>query len=251
MSSILLSLPPTAGPGILTITLAGVTRQEVQKVLKIVLGGWGEEARLGRAEMEVVRMLGLPFKVEEEERMEIKKAVTDATKWEETNEPKNSYYSLGDNGTSKVGEILEDYLVSNLEEICENPIKDIAVSTVTEFTKTEKVEEDAEELLRLINPETASRRSKRHISTLSEPLKNISKSTAIISHCNHSHAGLKKIACRKCPNCKKEDCMNCKFCKDKVQYGGPGKLRKSCEVKDKCVHPLVLCPRCDRHVPLS
>ena len=131
-------------------------------------------------------------------------------------------------------------------------------STETELTKTEEeeVEKMGEVLLRLINlPKTASRRSKRLISTPSESLKNISKSTkkttAIIGRCNHSHAGLKRLACRKCPDCRKEDCRNCKFCEDKVKYGGPGKLRQSCAAKDKCGHPLVLCPGCSRQVPLS
>ena len=130
-------------------------------------------------------------------------------------------------------------------------------STVAELTKTgEVVNKNGDELLRLINlPETASRRSKRLISTPSKLQKNIFKSTkkpaAIIGRCNHSHAGLKKIACRKCPNCRKEDCRICKFCKDKVQYGGSGKLRQSCEAKEKCGHPLVLCPGCSRQVPLS
>ena len=29
------------------------------------------------------------------------------------------------------------------------------------------------------------------------------------------------------------DCLSCKYCKDKVKYGGPGKLKQACELKKK------------------
>ena len=86
-------------------------------MIKLLLGGWGEEMRLGRGEMEVVRMLGLPIKVEEEEQIQIME--------ESSNESHNSDASIDDDKTSKAGVSLEDIFVPNLEEICEN-LEDIA-----------------------------------------------------------------------------------------------------------------------------
>ena len=36
------------------------------------------------------------------------------------------------------------------------------------------------------------------------------------------------MACKKCENCLKEDCMKCKYCEDRNKNGGKGNLKKVC-----------------------
>ena len=36
------------------------------------------------------------------------------------------------------------------------------------------------------------------------------------------------MACKKCENCLKEDCMRCKYCEDRNKNGGKGNLKKVC-----------------------
>ena len=38
----------------------------------------------------------------------------------------------------------------------------------------------------------------------------------------------KRMRCKGCDNCLKDDCRLCIFCKDMTKYGGPNKLRQRC-----------------------
>ena len=40
------------------------------------------------------------------------------------------------------------------------------------------------------------------------------------------------------------DCKNCVYCKDMTKYGGPGRMKQTCE-KRRCLHPqLPVCAYC-------
>ena len=45
-----------------------------------------------------------------------------------------------------------------------------------------------------------------------------------------------KMPCNNCSACLMNDCGGCKFCLDKRKFGGPGKLKKRCEMR-QCVIP--------------
>ena len=49
----------------------------------------------------------------------------------------------------------------------------------------------------------------------------------------HAVSGKKRKRCGICPNCTRPECGTCKHCRDKPKYGGPGRLKQSCE-KKKC-----------------
>ena len=44
------------------------------------------------------------------------------------------------------------------------------------------------------------------------------------------------MPCNNCSACMMNDCGECKFCLDKRKFGGPGKLKKRCELRT-CVVP--------------
>ena len=41
----------------------------------------------------------------------------------------------------------------------------------------------------------------------------------------------RKFKCGDCPSCLQEECGKCKFCRDKTKNGGPGRLKRPCELK--------------------
>ena len=47
-----------------------------------------------------------------------------------------------------------------------------------------------------------------------------------------------RVPCKICQACVAPDCTKCEFCLDKVRYGGPGLLRKHCQLR-KCLQPLL------------
>ena len=46
---------------------------------------------------------------------------------------------------------------------------------------------------------------------------------------------VKKVRCRECEACKREDCKKCKHCLDMKMYGGPGKMKQTC-ITRKCMN---------------
>lgn len=38
----------------------------------------------------------------------------------------------------------------------------------------------------------------------------------------------RRVRCKQCEPCTREDCMECSFCKDMKKYGGPGRAKQSC-----------------------
>ncbi|XP_072043951.1 uncharacterized protein [Amphiura filiformis] len=75
------------------------------------------------------------------------------------------------------------------------------------------------EMKRCSNEENMSRRDK--VSLASKTRKSSSK----------EH----RIKCGLCDNCLRDDCGECRFCKDMKKYGGPGRLRQSCKMK-RCLN---------------
>jgi len=49
-----------------------------------------------------------------------------------------------------------------------------------------------------------------------------------------SSSSSRKRKCGCCVGCRRQNCGECKFCKDKAKFGGPNKLRQACKYK-KCM----------------
>lgn len=48
--------------------------------------------------------------------------------------------------------------------------------------------------------------------------------------------GRKRKRCGVCEGCQATDCGNCKFCRDMLKFGGPGKKKQCCEYRH-CLNP--------------
>ncbi|KAM7446348.1 Lysine-specific demethylase 2A [Porites harrisoni] len=54
----------------------------------------------------------------------------------------------------------------------------------------------------------------------------------------------RRTRCGQCENCQREDCGECKTCKDMKKFGGPGRMKQSCQLR-VCTDPnLPTCVRC-------
>ena len=47
-----------------------------------------------------------------------------------------------------------------------------------------------------------------------------------LSYKNHRR---RRVRCKTCEACIGGDCKNCVYCKDMTKYGGPGKMKQTCE----------------------
>ena len=47
--------------------------------------------------------------------------------------------------------------------------------------------------------------------------------------------------CGSCPGCLREDCGQCRNCKDKVKFGGPGTKKQKCMLR-ACTNMVSICP---------
>lgn len=41
----------------------------------------------------------------------------------------------------------------------------------------------------------------------------------------------RRTRCKKCEACKQADCGECSFCKDMVKFGGPGRAKQTCVMR--------------------
>ncbi|XP_071513076.1 lysine-specific demethylase 2A-like isoform X3 [Panulirus ornatus] len=48
----------------------------------------------------------------------------------------------------------------------------------------------------------------------------------------------RRVRCKLCESCLREDCRKCGFCMDMVKYGGPGTMKQTCKMK-KCTQPML------------
>ncbi|XP_045134294.1 lysine-specific demethylase 2A-like [Portunus trituberculatus] len=48
----------------------------------------------------------------------------------------------------------------------------------------------------------------------------------------------RRVRCKLCESCLREDCRKCGFCLDMVKYGGPGTMKQTCKMK-KCTQPML------------
>jgi len=54
----------------------------------------------------------------------------------------------------------------------------------------------------------------------------------------------RRVRCKTCEACLGGDCKLCVYCKDMTKYGGPGRMKQTCE-KRRCLHPqLPVCAYC-------
>ncbi len=54
----------------------------------------------------------------------------------------------------------------------------------------------------------------------------------------------RRVRCKTCEACLGGDCRVCVYCKDMSKYGGPGRMKQTCE-KRRCLHPqLPICAFC-------
>lgn len=60
----------------------------------------------------------------------------------------------------------------------------------------------------------------------------------------------RRVRCKRCEPCTRDDCMECNFCKDMRKYGGPGRAKQSCisrqclAVRFTCVFYVLLNKNC-------
>ena len=55
---------------------------------------------------------------------------------------------------------------------------------------------------------------------------------------NSRQAVIRRVRCRQCEPCTREDCQYCSYCADMKKYGGAGKLKQSC-LSRKCISPML------------
>ncbi|XP_042885733.1 lysine-specific demethylase 2A-like [Penaeus japonicus] len=48
----------------------------------------------------------------------------------------------------------------------------------------------------------------------------------------------RRVRCKLCESCLRDDCRQCGFCMDMVKYGGPGTMKQTCKMK-KCTQPML------------
>ncbi|XP_050521570.1 jmjC domain-containing histone demethylation protein 1-like isoform X3 [Daktulosphaira vitifoliae] len=48
----------------------------------------------------------------------------------------------------------------------------------------------------------------------------------------------RRTRCKKCEACKQADCGECSFCKDMVKFGGPGRAKQTCVMR-QCLQPML------------
>ncbi|VVC24414.1 Zinc finger, PHD-type,Leucine-rich repeat, cysteine-containing subtype,JmjC domain,Leucine-rich [Cinara cedri] len=48
----------------------------------------------------------------------------------------------------------------------------------------------------------------------------------------------RRTRCKKCEACKQADCGQCSFCKDMVKFGGPGRAKQTCVMR-QCLQPML------------
>uniref|UniRef100_UPI00398F58EF F-box/LRR-repeat protein 19-like n=1 Tax=Pristiophorus japonicus TaxID=55135 RepID=UPI00398F58EF len=53
-----------------------------------------------------------------------------------------------------------------------------------------------------------------------------------------SGARRRRTRCRKCDACQKTECGECHFCKDMKKFGGPGRMKQSCLLR-QCTAPVL------------
>jgi F-box/leucine-rich repeat protein 10/11 len=54
----------------------------------------------------------------------------------------------------------------------------------------------------------------------------------------------RRVRCKNCEACMGGDCRMCVYCRDMIKYGGPGRMKQTCE-KRRCLHPqLPICAFC-------
>lgn len=41
----------------------------------------------------------------------------------------------------------------------------------------------------------------------------------------------RRTRCKKCEACKQADCGECSFCRDMVKFGGPGRAKQTCVMR--------------------
>lgn len=46
------------------------------------------------------------------------------------------------------------------------------------------------------------------------------------------------LRCKKCEACQRSDCGECSFCLDMVKFGGPGRAKQTCNMR-QCLQPML------------
>nr|XP_015221611.1 PREDICTED: lysine-specific demethylase 2B isoform X2 [Lepisosteus oculatus] len=74
----------------------------------------------------------------------------------------------------------------------------------------------------------------------SRPKGKMGASTAVKLAANRATAGARRrrTRCRKCEACLRTECGECHFCKDMKKFGGPGRMKQSCIMR-QCIAPVL------------
>ena len=85
-------------------------------------------------------------------------------------------------------------------------------------------------------PNMASSKSIKELVSLGAGTFSIDEDTAKNMASGRFTKKVKVRRCHKCKGCRTKNCQNCLNCKDMVKYGGPGQLKKPCELR-RCENP--------------
>jgi len=61
---------------------------------------------------------------------------------------------------------------------------------------------------------------------------------------------IRRVRCKQCEACVRDDCMECVFCKDMRKHGGPGTMKQSCILR-RCMNPILPSSAREGSVPQS
>ncbi|KAM8924457.1 lysine-specific demethylase 2A isoform 2-T2 [Pelodytes ibericus] len=127
-----------------------------------------------------------------------------------------------------------DALISDIKNLLEEHSQDppeLALTGVpiVQWPKRDQYKVHLRPKIQFTNPHTM-RPASRHITAPSRPSGTPSAPSA------SSGARRRRVRCRKCKACLQRECGTCHYCKDMKKFGGPGRMKQSCVLR-QCIEP--------------
>ncbi|CDQ56327.1 unnamed protein product [Oncorhynchus mykiss] len=83
-----------------------------------------------------------------------------------------------------------------------------------------------------------SESEQQHAANRPKPKMGTSAAVKLPSNRSASGARRRRTRCRKCEACLRTECGDCHFCKDMKKFGGPGRMKQSCIMR-QCIAPVL------------